>query len=64
MKRSEVYIYGVAMVVASFMIVFLAGCGSTVVGVGQDIQRWGENWNKPSVEKVVPVKKVSVEKET
>ena len=47
-----------------FLIGFLSGCGSTVVGVGQDIQRWGENWNKPSVEKVVPVKKVSVEKET
>ena len=48
----------------TFLIGFLSGCGSTVVGVGQDIQRWGENWNKPSVEKVVPVKIVSVEKET
>ena len=63
MKLSEVYIYGVAMVVASFMIVFLSGCGSTVVGVGQDIQRWGENWKDSSVEKV-SVEKTSVEKET
>ena len=47
-----------------FLIGFLSGCGSTVVGVGKDIQRWGENWNDSSVEKVVPVKKVSVEKET
>ena len=47
-----------------FLIGFLSGCGSTVFGVGQDIQRWGENWNDSSVEKVVPVKKVSVEKET
>ena len=42
-----------------FLIGFLSGCGNTVVGVGQDIQRWGENWNDSSVEKVV-----SVEKET
>ena len=48
----------------AFLIGFLSGCGSTVVGVGKDIQRWGENWNNPSVKEVVPVKKVSVEKET
>ena len=57
MKKSEVYIYGVAMVVASFMIVFLAGCGNTISGVGQDIQYVGTKvttWqNKPSEEKVV-----------
>ena len=47
-----------------FLVGFLSGCGSTVVGVGKDIQRWGENWNDSSVEKVVPVKKVPVEKET
>ena len=41
MKKSEVYIYGVAMVAASFMIVFLAGCGNTISGVGQDIQYVG-----------------------
>ena len=51
------------MVVASFMIVFLAGCGSTVVGVGQDIQRWGENWKDSSVEKV-SVEETPVEKGT
>ena len=57
MKRSEVYIYGVAMVVASFMIVFLGGCGNTISGVGQDIQYVGTKvttWqNKKSKEKVV-----------
>ena len=57
MKRSEVYIYGVAMVVASFMIVFLAGCGNTISGVGQDIQYVGTKvttWqNEKSKEKVV-----------
>tara|TARA_Y100000296_G_scaffold49213_1_gene56381 strand:- start:236 stop:412 length:177 start_codon:yes stop_codon:yes gene_type:complete len=47
-----------------FLVGFLSGCGSTVIGVGQDIQRWGENWNKPSEEVAVPVQKVSVEKET
>lgn len=47
-----------------FLIGFLSGCGSTVVGVGQDIQRWGESWNNYSVEEVVPVEKVPVEKET
>ena len=47
-----------------FLIGFLSGCGSTVVGVGKDIQRWGENWNNYSVEEVVPVEKVPVKKET
>ena len=42
MKKSEVYMYGVAMVVASFMIVFLAGCGNTVTGVGKDISHVGK----------------------
>ena len=42
MKRSEVYIYGVAMVVASFMIVFLGGCGNTISGVGKDITQVGD----------------------
>ena len=57
MKRSEVYIYGVAMVAASFMIVFLAGCGNTISGVGQDIKDVGGKitvWqNEKSKEKVV-----------
>ncbi len=57
MKKSEVYIYGVAMVAASFMIVFLAGCGNTISGVGQDIQYVGTKvttWqNEKSKEKVV-----------
>ena len=57
MKRSEVYIYGVSMVVASLMIVFLAGCGNTISGVGQDIQYVGTKvttWqNEKSKEKVV-----------
>ena len=57
MKKSEVYIYGVAMVVASFMIVFLAGCGNTISGVGQDIQYVGTKvtaWqNEKPKEKVV-----------
>ena len=57
MKKSEVYIYGVAMVAASFMIVFLAGCGNTISGVGQDIQYVGTQvttWqNEKSKEKVV-----------
>ena len=57
MKRSEVYIYGVAMVAASFMIVFLGGCGNTISGVGQDIQYVGTKvttWqNEKSKEKVV-----------
>ena len=37
MRKSEVYIYGIAMVAASLMIVFLAGCGNTITGVGKDI---------------------------
>ena len=57
MKKSEVYIYGVAMVAASFVIVFLAGCGNTISGVGQDIQYVGTKvttWqNEKSKEKVV-----------
>ena len=57
MKRSEVYIYGVAMVVASFMIVFLGGCGNTISGVGKDITQVGDKvaaWqNEKSKEKVV-----------
>ena len=57
MKKSEVYLYGVAMVAASFMIVFLAGCGNTISGVGQDIQYVGTKvttWqNEKSKEKVV-----------
>ena len=57
MKKSEVYIYGVGMVAASFMIVFLAGCGNTISGVGQDIQYVGTKvttWqNEKSKEKVV-----------
>ncbi len=52
MKKSEVYMYGVAMVAASVMIVLLAGCGNTVTGVGQDISHVGKKittWqNKPS----------------
>ena len=57
MKKSEVYTYGVAMVAASFMIVFLGGCGNTISGVGQDIQYVGAKvttWqNEKSKEKVV-----------
>ena len=37
MKKSEVYTYGVAMVAASFMIVFLGGCGNTITGMSKDI---------------------------
>ena len=48
----------------AFLAGFLFGCGSTVVGVGKDIQRWGESWNNYSVEEIVPVEKVPVEKET
>ena len=64
MKKSEVYIYGVAMVVASFMIVFLGGCGNTISGVGKDITQVGDKvtaWQneKPVVEKVVVKKKVT-----
>ena len=50
------------------LVLGLSACGSTVVGVGKDIQRWGENWNDSSTEKVpvekVPVEKVPVKKET
>ena len=42
MKKSEVYIYGVAMVAASLMIVFLAGCGNTISGIGKDITQVGD----------------------
>jgi len=41
-KKSEVYIYGVAMVAASLMIVFLAGCGNTISGIGKDITQVGD----------------------
>ena len=57
MKRSEVFIYGVSMVVASLMIVFLGGCGNTISGVGKDITQVGDKvaaWqNEKSKEKVV-----------
>ena len=64
MKKSEVYTYGVAMVAASFMIVFLGGCGNTISGVGKDITQVGDKvtaWQneKPVVEKVVVKKKVT-----
>ncbi len=61
MKRSEVYIYGVAMVVASFMIVFLSGCGNTISGVGKDITQVGDKVTAWHNEK--PIKKVVVEEE-
>ena len=61
MKRSEVYIYGVAMVVASFMIVFLGGCGNTISGVGKDITKVGDKVTAWQNEK--PIKKVVVEEE-
>ena len=66
MKRSEVYIYGVAMVVASFMIVFLAGCGNTISGVGKDIEGVGNKitiWQNKSSEKKEKKEKLVVEKE-
>ena len=51
------------MVAASFMIVFLAGCGNTISGVGQDIKDVGGKitvWqNEKSKEKVVEEKKAS-----
>ena len=57
MKRSEVYLYGVAMVAASFMIIFLGGCGNTISGVGKDITDVGTKvsaWqNEKSKQKVV-----------
>jgi len=62
MKRSEVYIYGVAMVVASFMIVFLGGCGNTISGVGKDITQVGDKVTAWQNEK--PIKKVVVEEGT
>jgi len=59
-KKSEVYLYGVAMVVASFMIVFLGGCGNTISGVGKDITQVGDKvtaWqNEEPTEKVVEKK--------
>ena len=61
MKRSEVYIYGVAMVVASFMIVFLSGCGNPISGVGKDITQVGDKVTAWQNEK--PIKKVVVEEE-
>ena len=61
MKRSEVYIYGVAMVVASFMIVFLGGGGNTISGVGKDITQVGDKVTAWQNEK--PIKKVVVEEE-
>jgi len=67
MKRSEVYIYGVAMVVASFMIVFLGGCGNTISGVGKDIEDVGDKitiWQNKSSEKKEKKEKLVVEKET
>ena len=64
MKKSEVFIYGVSMVSASLMIVFLGGCGNTISGVGKDITQVGDKvtaWQneKPVVEKVVVKKKVT-----
>ena len=45
------------MVVASLMIVFLAGCGNTISGVGRDIQDVGTKvtaWqNEKPKEKIV-----------
>ena len=45
------------MVVASLMIVFLAGCGNTISGVGQDIKDVGTKvtaWqNEKPKEKIV-----------
>ena len=67
MKKSEVYIYGVAMVVASFMIVFLGGCGNTISGVGKDIEDVGDKitiWQNKSSEKKEKKEKLVVEKET
>ena len=48
------------MVVASFMIVFLGGCGNTISGVGKDITQVGDKvtaWqNEEPTEKVVEKK--------
>ena len=45
------------MVVASFMIVFLGGCGNTISGVGKDITQVGDKvtaWqNEKPKEKIV-----------
>ena len=55
------------MVAASFMIVFLAGCGNTISGVGQDIQYVGTKvttWqNEKSKEKVVVEKTLPLDLE-
>ena len=61
MKKSEVYTYGVAMVAASFMIVFLGGCGNTISGVGKDITQVGDKVTAWQNKK--PTKKVVVEEE-
>ena len=61
MKKSEVYTYGVAMVAASFMIVFLGGCGNTISGVGKDITQVGDKVTAWQNEK--PTNKVVIEKE-
>ena len=51
------------MVVASFMIVFLGGCGNTISGVGKDITQVGDKvaaWqNEKPTEKVVVEEKAS-----
>ena len=49
------------MVVASFMIVFLGGCGNTISGVGKDITQVGDKVTAWQHEK--PTKKVVVEEE-
>ena len=55
------------MVAASFMIVFLGGCGNTISGVGKDITQVGDKvtaWqNEKPTEKVVVEKKVVVVEE-
>ena len=55
------------MVVASFMIVFLGGCGNTISGVGKDIEDVGDKitiWQNKSSEKKEKKEKLVVEKET
>ena len=49
------------MVVASFMIVFLGGCGNTISGVGKDITQVGDKVTAWQNKK--PTKKVVVEEE-
>ena len=49
------------MVVASFMIVFLSGCGNTISGVGKDITQVGDKVTAWQNEK--PTNKVVIEKE-